>query len=41
VTDPPAGAPVVPLALAPSPTAGAVNELVYLADNPAVDGPRL
>jgi hypothetical protein len=52
VTDPPAGTPVVRLALALSLTAGAVkgtalafaqagNELVYLADNTALDGPPL
>jgi hypothetical protein len=50
VTDPPAGTPVVPLALALSLTAGAVNgtalalaqagnELFYLVDNAALDGP--
>jgi hypothetical protein len=50
VTDPPAGTPVVPLALALFLTAGAVNgiavalaragtELFYLVDNAAVDGP--
>jgi hypothetical protein len=50
VTDPPAGASVMPLALALFLTAGAVNgtavalaragnELFYLVDNAAVDGP--
>ena len=50
MTDPPAGTPVVPLALALSLTAGAVkgtalalaqagNEPVYLVDNAALDGP--
>ena len=50
MTDPPAGTPVVPLALALSLTAGAVNgtalalaqagnELFYLVDNAALDGP--
>jgi hypothetical protein len=50
VTDPPAGTSVVPLALALSLTAGAVNgtavalaragnELFYLVDNAALDGP--
>jgi len=52
VTEPPAGTPVVPLALALSLTAGAVNgtalalaqagnELFYLVDNAALDGPPL
>ena len=52
MTDPPAGTPVVPLALALSLTAGAVsgtalalaqagNEPVYLVDNAALDGPPL
>ena len=50
MTDPPAGASVVPLALALSLTAGAVNgtavaragnELFYLVDNAALDGPPL
>jgi hypothetical protein len=52
VTDPLAGTPVVPLALALSLTAGAVNgtavalaragdELFYLVDNAALDGPPL
>jgi hypothetical protein len=50
VTDPPAGTPVIPLALALFLTAGAVNgtafalaqvgnELFYLVDNAALDGP--
>ena len=50
MTDPPAGATVVPLALALSVTAGTVNgtalalaqagtELFYLVDNAALDGP--
>ena len=50
MTDPPAGASVVPLALPLSLTAGAVNgtavalaragtELFYLVDNAALDGP--
>ncbi len=49
-SNPPAGTPVVPLALALSVTAGAVNgtafalaqagnELFYLVDNVALDGP--
>jgi hypothetical protein len=49
---PPAGTPVVPLAIALSVTAGAVhgtavalaqagNELFYLVDNAALDGPPL
>ena len=52
MTDPPAGTPVVPPALALSLTAGAVkgtalalaqagNEPVYLVDNAALDGPPL
>ena len=52
MTQPPAGTPVVPLALALSLTAGAVNgtalalaqagnELFYLVDNAALDGPPL
>ena len=52
MTDPPAGTPVVPLALALSLTAGAVkgtalalaqagNEPVYPVDNAALDGPPL
>jgi len=52
VADPPAGASVVPLALALSLTAGAVNgtavalawtgdELFYLVDNAALEGPPL
>ena len=52
MTDPPAGTPVVPLALALSLKAGAVNgtavalaradnELFYLVDNAALDGPPL
>ena len=52
MTDPPAGTPVVPLALALSLTAGAVsgtalalaqagNEPVYLVDNAALDRPPL
>ena len=52
MTDPPAGTPVVPLALALSLTAGAVkgtafalaqagNEPVYLVGNAALDGPSL
>jgi hypothetical protein len=52
MTDPPAGVPVVPLALPLFVTAGAVNgtavalaragtELYYLVDNATLDGPPL